>query len=55
LGFRDAEVTLLPGGAFSARLLVPAPAALGDGLSGRYLIADRFILTATVVPHASDA
>ena len=55
LGFRDAEVTLLPGGAFTARLLVPAPAALGGGLSGRYLIGDRFILAATVVPHAPDA
>ena len=55
LGFEDAVVTIdLDGGAFSARLLVPAPRS-ADGrlteLSGRWLAADGLVATAIALPR----
>jgi 4'-phosphopantetheinyl transferase EntD len=54
LGFEDAVVTVDPSeGSFSARLLVSGP-LLADGqltaFSGRWLVRDGLVLTATAVP-----
>jgi 4'-phosphopantetheinyl transferase EntD len=57
LGFEDADITFDPlAGTFEARLLVPAPAAVGllpagqAGFSGRWLAGDGLVLTAITVP-----
>ena len=53
LGFQDALVTIDPDGTFEARLLVDGPTLLGAGplqtISGRWLISDGLIVTATLV------
>lgn len=55
LGFEDAMVSLdVPGGRFSARLLVPGPTAPGGGeitaFAGRWLARDGFLLAAIAMP-----
>jgi 4'-phosphopantetheinyl transferase EntD len=54
LDFKDAELTILsPGNAFTARLLVPAPAPHGEllrALTGRWLVCDGLVLTAIALP-----
>jgi 4'-phosphopantetheinyl transferase EntD len=55
LGFEEASVTLLPGGAFYAQLLVPGP-WLGDaeitGFTGLWLVEDDLVITAITLPVA---
>ncbi|MEV8631391.1 4'-phosphopantetheinyl transferase superfamily protein [Streptosporangium sp. NPDC051023] len=57
LGFTDAVVEIDPGGAFTARVLLPDSPALGrDGFRGSWLACDGFLLTAvTVDPVRSGA
>ena len=52
LGFEDAELTIDPGGGFSARLLVPGPELDGTelrGFEGRWLCAHGLIATAVAI------
>jgi 4'-phosphopantetheinyl transferase EntD len=55
LGFEEASVTLLPGGAFYAQLLVPGP-WVGNteitGFTGLWLVEDDLVITAITVPVA---
>ncbi|MFE1023876.1 4'-phosphopantetheinyl transferase [Streptomyces sp. NPDC058818] len=53
LGFDGARIDIDPGGAFSARFLVPPPQAAGTPvprLTGRWLHRDGLILTAIALP-----
>ncbi|MDQ3576955.1 MAG: 4'-phosphopantetheinyl transferase superfamily protein [Actinomycetota bacterium] len=52
LGFSDADITLVPDGTFAATLLVPGPIVAGvelRGFSGRWLVADGFVVAAIVI------
>jgi 4'-phosphopantetheinyl transferase EntD len=53
LGFEEARVRLDPAGRFEVDLLVPAPAALERGLTGRWAYADGLLVTAVVVANPS--
>jgi 4'-phosphopantetheinyl transferase EntD len=62
LGFEDADVTIEPDGAFTARLLVAAPSPapgvdppLPTGFTGRWLVGGGLMLTAIAVPAAAVA
>jgi len=50
LGFTDAELTLDPGGSFTARLLVPRPDEVPAAYRGRWIVDRGLIATAVVVP-----
>jgi 4'-phosphopantetheinyl transferase EntD len=53
LGFQQAEVTIEPDGAFTARLGVPGPVVGGEQITayrGHWLVGSGLILTAVVVP-----
>ena len=50
LGFTDAEVSLDPGGSFTARLLVPRPDEVPAAYLGRWIVDGALIATAVVVP-----
>jgi 4'-phosphopantetheinyl transferase EntD len=50
LGFKDAEVSLDPGGSFSARLLVPRPEGVPAAYRGSWIVDRGLIATAVVVP-----
>lgn len=55
LGFEQADLTIDPGGKFTARLLVPGPVVGGRRLTayhGRWLVSRGLILTAVIVPSA---
>ncbi|WP_214102646.1 4'-phosphopantetheinyl transferase family protein [Acrocarpospora catenulata] len=47
LGFEEAEITLDPGGTFTARILVPGPFA---ELNGRWLCESGLVVTAITLP-----
>jgi enterobactin synthetase component D / holo-[acyl-carrier protein] synthase len=52
LDFTEAEVTIEPSGAFTARLLVPGPVVAGvklTGFTGRWLARDGLLVTAIAV------
>ncbi len=48
LGFKQAEITIMANGSFTARLLVPSPSF--TSLSGRWLVRDGLVLTAVTEP-----
>lgn len=53
LGFEDAEVTIDPGGTFTARLRIPGPLLAGEpltGFTGRWLAADGLVLAVIARP-----
>ena len=50
LGFTDAELALDPGGAFTARLLVPRPDEVPAAYRGRWIVDRGLVATAVVVP-----
>jgi len=58
LEFDQAEIALDPDGTFTARLLVPGPTVDGrrfDTFSGRWLVRDRFLMTAITLPGSPTA